>query len=172
MDEFDEYDLHTRSIIIQLLGMEIETSMTQQYESYRAAIEGLPSVLPDLNLENFVSEARLALEHFELFSDNSTVNTPFYTGGVKLFTKTFEKIAYQYEYVFAGDLSSAYSVYEDDMADIRSHLTAIADVWDAAATALESALRGNETVPIILVSTAIAGVVALVIIFVRRRTSV
>jgi len=169
MDEFDEYNLQTRSIILQNLGIEIETSLTRQYESYRAAIGALPSVLPDLDLQEFISEGELALEHFELFSDNSTVNTPFYTAGIKLVTKTFDKIAYKYEYVLDGDLSSAVSVYEEDLAEIQTHLTAIANAWDAAADALERALQSDGTFPIVLLTTSIAGFLVLVIVLVRRR---
>ncbi|KXH70526.1 MAG: hypothetical protein AM326_04300 [Candidatus Thorarchaeota archaeon SMTZ-45] len=169
MDEFDEYNLETKSIILQNLGFEIEFSLTQQCESYRAAIDALPSVLPDLDLQDFVSEARLALEHFELFADNSTVNTPFYTAGRKLVTQAFENIAYQYEHVLDGDLSSAVSVYHEELAEIQIHLTAIADVWDAAAGVLERALQGLRIPPIILLSTSIAGIIVLVIVFVRRK---
>ncbi|MFX1578437.1 MAG: C39 family peptidase [Promethearchaeota archaeon] len=169
IDEFDEYDLHTKSIILQDLGIGIEGSLTQQYVSYRAAIHVLPSLLPDLDLQNFVTEASSAFEHFEVFSDNSTVNTPFYTGGVKLVTKTFENIVYQYEHVLNGDLSAAVSLYEDDLAEIQNHLTAIANVWDAAADALERALQGENKFPILLLSTSIAGVVLLVIVLIRRR---
>ena len=171
MDEFDEYNLQTRSLILQNLGFKIETSLTQQYESYRAAIDALPSVLPDLDLQEFVSEAELALEHFELFSDNSTVNTPFYTASIKMVTKTFDNIAIQYEHVLDGDFSSAVSVYEEDLAEIQTHLTAIANAWDAAADALERALQGPGTFPIVLLSTSIAGIVVLVVVFIRRRLS-
>ncbi|MFW9834245.1 MAG: hypothetical protein ACFFEK_09640 [Candidatus Thorarchaeota archaeon] len=169
MDEFDEYDLHTKSIILQDLGLQIEGMLTQQYVSYRAAIDALQIVLPDLDLQTFVSEAKSALEHFELFSDNSTVNTPFYTGGEKIVTKTFENVVYQYEHVLNGDLSAAVTLYEDDLAEIQNHLTAIANVWDAAADALERALQGENTFPILLLSTSIAGVVLLVIVLIRRR---
>ena len=171
MDEFDEYNLQTRSLILQNLGFKIETSLTQQYESYRAAIDALPSVLPDLDLQEFVSEAELALEHFELFSDNSTVNTPFYTASIKMVTKTFDNIAIQYEHVLDGNLSSAVSVYEEDLAEIQTHLTAIANAWDAAADALERALQGAGTFPIVLVSTSVAGIVVLAIVLLRRRLS-
>ena len=171
MDEFSEYNLRTRSLILQNLGFEIETSLTQQYISYRAAIDVLPSVLPYLDLQEFVSEAELALEHFELFSDNSTVNTPFYTAGIKMMTKTFDNIAYQYEHVLDGDLSSAVSVYEEDLAEIQTHLIAIANTWDAAADALERAIQGPGTFPIVLLSTSIVGIVVLVVVFIRRRLS-
>ncbi|MFX1560444.1 MAG: C39 family peptidase [Promethearchaeota archaeon] len=169
MDEFDEYNLQTRSIILQNIGFEIETYLTLQYESYQAAIYALPSLLPDLNLQEFVSESESALEHFDVFSDNSTVNTPFYDAGKKMATKTFGNIAYQYEYVSDGDLSSAVSVCEEDLTDIQTHLIAIADAWDAAADALERALQGQVTPPIILLSTSIAGILVLVLVLVRRR---
>ncbi|MGY5855247.1 MAG: C39 family peptidase [Candidatus Thorarchaeota archaeon] len=168
MDEFDEYNLQTRSIIFQNLGLGIETSLTQQYATYRAAIDALPSVLPDLDLQEFVTEAELALEHFELFSDNSTLNTPFYPAGIKMVTETFEKIAYQYEYVSDGDLSSAASVYEEDLAEIRTHLIAIADAWDSAADALERVLHGEGSFPIVLLSMSIAGFLVLVLVIIRR----
>ncbi|MFW9868688.1 MAG: C39 family peptidase [Candidatus Thorarchaeota archaeon] len=171
MDEYDEYNLHTKSIILQDLGLQIEGSLTRQYESYRAALEVLSSVLPDLEVQDFVTEASSALVHFELFSDNSTVNTPFYTGGIKLVTKTFEYIAYQYEHVLDGDLSAAASACEEDLGEIRTHLIAIANAWDAAADALERSLRGPETFLVILLSTSVVGMVVLVIFLVRRRLS-
>ncbi len=169
MDEFEEYNLQTRSIILQNIGLEIETYLTLQYKSYQAAIYALPNLLPDLNPQEFVSESESALEHFEVFSDNSTVNTPFYTAGIKIATKTFDNIAFQYEHLLDGDLSSAVSVYEKDLADIRTHLTAIADAWDAAADALERALQGEVKPPIILLSTSIAGIVVLILIIIRRK---
>ncbi len=171
MDEFDEYDLHTRSIILQSLGLDIETCLTLQYESYRAAINALPSVLPDLDLQEFVSEGELALEHFELFSDNSTVNTPFYPAGQKIVTKTFDNIAYQYEHVLDGDLSSAVSVYEEDLVEIQFHLTEIANAWDATANALEIALNGDVTTLVISI-VGISAFVSLVSAFAYRRLKV
>ena len=86
-------------------------------------------------------------------------------------TKTFENIAYQYEHVLDGDLSSAVSVYEEDLVEIQTHLTAIANAWDAAADALERALKGDGTFPIVLLSTSIAGIVVVVVLFIRRKSS-
>ncbi len=171
MDEFDEYNLNTRSLIFRNLGFETEKFLTLQYESYRAAIDALPSVMPDLDLQEFVSEGELALEHFEVFSDNSTINTPFYPAGLKLVTNTFEKIAYQYEYVRDGDLSSAVSMYDEDLSEIQTHLNAIADAWDAAADALERALQEQGAFPTVLLPTSIGGIVVLALVIIRRRSS-
>ena len=168
MDEFDEYNLQTRSLILQNLGFSIENSLTLQYESYRAAIAALPSVLPNLNLQEFVSEGEIALEHFELFSDNSTVNTPFYTAGMKMATKTFDNIAFQYEHVLDGDLSSAVYVYEEELAEIQTHLIAIANAWDAAANALDIALNGDVTTLVVSI-VGIGAFVSLVSAFAYRR---
>jgi len=141
MDEFDEYNLQTRSIILQSLAIELESFLTQQHQSYRVALKALPRVLPSLDLVDFVSAGEPAIEHLEVFSDNSTVNTPFYLSGIKLVTKTFFDIASEYEN--DGDLSSALAMYEENLAVIRTHLNAIADAWDAAADALERELAGS-----------------------------
>ena len=86
-------------------------------------------------------------------------------------TKTFENIAYQYEHALDGDLSSSVSVYKENLAEIRSHLTAIANAWDAAADALERAFQGDGALTPILVSSSIVGIVVLVIVLIRRRSS-
>ncbi|MGY5881751.1 MAG: hypothetical protein RTV31_15985, partial [Candidatus Thorarchaeota archaeon] len=170
MDEFDEYDIQTRSIILQSLAIEIETFLTQQHQSYRVALNALPRVLPSLDLEDFVSAGEPAIEHLEAFSDNSTVNTPFYSSGVKLVTKTFFDIASEYE--SDGDLSSAIAIYEVDLTEIRTHLTAIADAWDAAADALEREL--SEPGILLIISTGGIGTVIILTIGIvcrRRRKS-
>jgi hypothetical protein len=169
MEEFDEYNLPTRSIILQELGFGIETRLTQQYEAYRAAIDALPGLLPDFNLQSFVSEGKLAFEHFELFADNSTVNTPFYPASVKLVTKTIDKIAYQYEHVLDGDLASAASMYEEELAEIRTHLTAIADIWDAAADALDRALDEGVPIPLVVTMVSIGVTISVAVALACRR---
>jgi hypothetical protein len=166
MDEYDEYDLHTRSIIFQDLALRLESSLTRQHQSYRAALAALPRVLSDLELEDFVSAGEPAIDHFQVFSDNSTVNTPFYPSGVKLVTKTFFDIASEYE--SDGDLSSAIALYKEDLAEIRTHLTAIADAWDAAAAALELAISGPG-IPWIPSMTGIGAIFVLTVAIVTRR---
>lgn len=166
IDEFDEYNLQTKSLILQNLGVEVETSLTQMYNSHKLAIEALPAVLTELNLDDFLSTCELAFEHFEVFADNDTVNTPFYYGGIKLVTKTIEDIAYQYE--LDGDLSTSISMYEEDLVEIRSHLVAIANIWDDAANALERAIS-EPGIPLLPYVSGIGAIVVLMAAIIRRR---
>ncbi|MGY5871455.1 MAG: C39 family peptidase [Candidatus Thorarchaeota archaeon] len=166
MEEFDEYDLQTKSIILQNLALEIETHLTLQHQSYRVALNALPRVLLSLDLEDFVSAGETAIEHLEVFSDNSTVNTPFYPAGVKLVTRTFFDIASEYEN--DGDLSSAIATHEEDLVEIRTHLNAIANAWDAAAAALELELNGPG-IPWIPSMTGIGAIFVLTVAIISRR---
>jgi peptidase C39-like protein len=166
MDEFDEYDIQTRSIVLQSLAIQIETFLTQQHQSYRVALNALPRVLPSLDLEDFVSAGEPAIEHLEVFSDNSTVNTPFYPSGIKLVTKTFFDIASEYEN--DGDLSSAIAMYEEDLAGIRTHLNAIANAWDEAAAALELELNGSG-IPWLPSISGVGAIFVLTVAIVTRR---
>ncbi len=138
IDEFDEYDLQTKAGIIANLGLEIESYSTLQHQAYRVALYTLPGLLPSLDLDEFIAAGSPAIPHLEVFSDNSTMNTPFYSSGIKLATKTFYNISSQYQN--DGDLSSAITMHQEELAEIRTHLIAIADAWDAAADALEREL--------------------------------
>ena len=170
LDEFDEYDIQIKARILENIGLESEAYLTLQYESYRMAVSALPDVLPELNLDEFVSEGEKAFEHFNLLTDNSSINNPFYAGGATILSETLNNIADQYENALDGDLSSAVSEFEEDLTEIRLHLTAIADAWDAAADALAKVLN-NDTAIIATVSViGIFGFIGVVSIFIRRRT--
>lgn len=166
MEEYNEYDLQTRSIILQNLAITIETCLTQQHQSYQMALEALPRILPSLDLEDFVTAGEPAIEHLSVFSDNSTVNTPFYPSGIKLVTKTFFDIASEYE--SDGDLSSAVAMYEENLSEIRAHLNAIADAWDAAADALERELT-EDWIPWIPSMSGIGAISVLTIAIITKR---
>jgi hypothetical protein len=166
IDEYDEYDLQTRSLILQDLAIGIETRLTLQHHSFQMALNSLPNILTDLDLEDFILEGESAFEHFQVFSDNDTVNTPFYPAGTKLVTKTLFDIASEYE--DDGDLSSSIATYDENLADIRTHLIAIADAWDAAATALELELNGPG-IPWIPSMSGIGAIFVLTVAIVTRR---
>jgi len=169
LDEFDEYELQIKARILESIGLELEAYMTLQYESYRMAISALPNVLPELDLDQFVSEGEKAFEHFAALTDNSSINNLFYTGGATITSETLNSIADQYEHVLDGDLSSAVSEFDEDLAEIRLHLTAIADSWDAAAAALAKALNDDTAVIAIVTVVGLCTFIGVVSIFVRRR---
>ncbi len=169
LDEFNEYDLQIKARILENIGLELEASLTLQYESYRMAVSALPDVLPELNLDEFISEGEKAFEHFDSLTDNSSINDIFYTGGATIASETFNNIADQYENALDGDLSSAVSEFEEDLAEIRLHLTAIADAWDAAAAAFDNVLNDNTAVITIVTVVGVFMFVGVVSIFVRRR---
>ena len=168
LDEFDEYDLQIKARILENMGIELEAYLTLQYEAYRMAVSALPDVLPELNLDEFVSEGEKAFEHFNPLTDNSSINNLFYTGGATIASKTFNNIAYQYEHVLDGDLSSAVSEFEEDLAEIRHHLTSIANAWDAAADALERELL-EPGLPFIPSMTGIGAIIVLTLAILGKR---
>jgi len=172
LDEFDEYALQTKAMILRNIGIEIEAYLSLQYESYRAAVSALPSLLSELDLEDFVSEGEMAFEHFSLLTDNSSINDLFYTGGATIVTETFNGIAYQYEFDYAGDISQAVTDFEENLVEIQAHLNAIANAWDAAADALERELT-DPAIPWIPSMSGIGAiaVITIAIISKRRRES-
>jgi hypothetical protein len=144
LNEFEEHGVQTKASILRNMGLEIEAYLTLQYESYFPAINALPPVLSDLNLDEFIEEAAMALTHFEALSNHSSLNDIYYTSGATIVTETFSSIAYQYEFVHDGDILTVAAEYEEDLFQIRTHLIAIANAWDAAADALERELAGSE----------------------------
>ena len=86
--------------------------------------------------------------------------------GIKLATKTLYNIASQYEN--DGDLASAIAMYDEDLTDIRAHLTIIANTWDAAADALERELA-EPVLPLISSVSGIGAIVVLTAAVISRR---
>ena len=168
LDEFEEYSVQTKASILRNMGIEIEVFLTLQYEAYLLAINALPDVLSDLNLDEFTKEGALAFTHFEAISNHSTLNNFFYTGGATLVSETFSSIAYQYEFVHDGDILASAIEYEEDLFEIRAHLTAIANAWDAAADALERELIGPG-IPWIPSISGIGAITVLTIAIVTKR---
>ena len=164
-------DTETKALVLTVLGLMFEGYLDVQYLSFRSAVDVLPSLLPDLDLDEFVSICYSAFSHFEALSDNSTLIELDYSGGNTILTETFGGIASSCNSTTSGDIQAATTEYESELSQIRNHLTDIADIWDAAANALERALRGNETLAPVLVSFSIVGIVVLVVVITRRRSS-
>ena len=66
------------------------------------------------------------------------------------------------------DLSSAISMYEEDLSAICTHLTAIADSWDASADALDRELSGPG-LPFISSVSGVGAIIVLTAAVVSRR---
>jgi hypothetical protein len=161
LDEFDEYNLHTRATILKYIGLEMESYLTLQYVSYQKALYALPDFLPELDLDSFVSAGEQAFAHFETMSNYSSLNSISYTGGATIVSETFSSLAYDYEFVHDGNIPTSVAEYEADLSEIRLHLNAIADAWDAAATALEQELVGPG-LPFIASMTGIGAIVVII----------
>lgn len=172
IEYFEVSDPNIKAILLRSIGMRTEGFLSIQYLSYRTAIETLPLLLPNKDLDEFMSTSREALPHFEALSANSTMIEIDYYGGATITTFTFCNIASSCNSTTSGDVQAAVNEHDDDLDLIRGHLMKIADVWDAAADALERALEGDETTPLILLSATAIGIVVLAIIVVRRKSSI
>lgn len=154
---------------LKSLGMTAEGFLSIQYLSFRAALESLPVMLPDLDLDVFLTEGRKAFKHFDAISDNSTMINLSYDGGATIMTETFNSIANDCVYTHDGDIDAAVTENEKDLATIRNDLLAIADAWDAAAAALDRVLNDTSISTAILASVGIFALIGLVSVFIRRR---
>ncbi|MHA1949123.1 MAG: BtrH N-terminal domain-containing protein [Candidatus Thorarchaeota archaeon] len=170
IDEFGVLSSLDMNYILKALGQITEGFLSIQHLSFRTALEALPEMLPDLNLDEFVTAGREALEHFELLSDNSTMTSFSYDGGATITTDTFNEIAHL-AYTQSGNLESAVTENEENLDVIRNHLFAIADAWDAAANALDFALNEVSTTTFVVIIVCMAGFVSVVsaAAYVRRK---
>ncbi len=156
------------------MGHMFETFLTTQYYSYKGALESLPNILPEVNLQDFLDAANDALPHFEVLSHNASINS-----GVQvefrdsLIFSTFEDIALEFD--SSGNLEGSIALYQEELDEIGEHLFAIADSWDDAANALEEALNlPDDTTPLETSFPVIVGgsgilVLAVAIFLVKRR---
>jgi hypothetical protein len=169
INEFGDLSPMVMAQVLKALGMTIEGFLSIQYLSFGAALESLPDMLPDLELDEFLTEGHKALEHFDALSNNSTMVDLSYEGGATITTETFNNIAYDCAYTQDGDIDAAVAENQQDLDTIRNHLFAIADAWDAAAAVLDRALNNNTTAIVIVAILSISALVGVVSIFVRRR---
>jgi hypothetical protein len=162
VEQFDEPE--TQLLVLANMGIELEGANTLQYLSYRSALESLPKLLPDLDLSGFLEAGRGALHHMAELSHNGSKTGQYYES---LLTNTFIDVALEFE--SSGDLDSALESQSENITIIADHLLAIADAWDNAANALETAM---STTPIISPILAIAGVgivIVVIVIIIKKR---
>ena len=164
-------DVETKTLVLTVLGLMFEGYLDIQYLSFRSAVETVPGLLPDLDVEEFVSICQSAFPHFEALSDNSTMVELDYSGGNTIMTQTFGGIAASCNSTVSGNVHAAAMEYENELDEIRNHLTDIADLWDAAASTLEGALQDDGTLRLVVMSFSMVGILVLVVLFTRRRLS-
>jgi hypothetical protein len=125
-----------KASLILFLGLGLEAQVTLQYLSYRTALEALPSLLPDVNLTDFLAAADDALVHFDALDDNSTLTNPGnLTAATGFVSSTYRTIADLYN--STGDLAGALSAFSTSLSQISSHLEGIGDSWKAAGDVLK-----------------------------------
>ncbi|MFX1482160.1 MAG: hypothetical protein ACFFCP_03120, partial [Promethearchaeota archaeon] len=172
IDEFGSPTRSEKARILAGLGLITEGFLAIQYLSFRAALEALPSLLPELELDDFVAAGTDAFQHFEALSDNASMVTPGYQGGATVTTQTFNSIAFDCQNTYSGDVEAAVTENEHNLETIRNHLLAIADTWDAAANALDLALNGDSPAIFVLAVVVISGFVGVssIVAYRRRKT--
>jgi hypothetical protein len=160
--------------VLFFIGIGLESSITLQYLSYRTAIQSLPELMPDINLDSFLTAAQLANPHFDALSDNSSL---IYPGNISMldgsFVNTLIDIAESYN--TSGDLNSALEEYETELNTISQHLLGVADSWLAAGNALAE-IWPNNIFSIYGVWIALGGfgagaVVVALVLFIRKTPS-
>jgi hypothetical protein len=159
--------------VLRLLGNHIEVGMTLQYLSYRAALESLPNLLPDIDLNQFLEAGRLALPHMEILSDNSSIIDQ--TAGFNrdsLLMSTFNGIADSYE--SSLNIDEALGEYSENIEEIVNHLLEIADFWKSAGDALsiavgrtQQSLLGQMT----MIAAGVCVVFVVIVVVIRRRNN-
>ena len=163
-----------KASLILFLGLGLEAQVTLQYLSFRAALYRLPDLMPEIDLEGFVSAGASSLLHFEELADNDTLlypgNLTVYDGFV---SSTFRAMADEFN--STGDIESVMNQYEDELSTITTHLLGIADSWLAAGNALAEIWPNNLFVIygpwIAVASFGVGALVVAAIVWIRRTPS-
>ncbi len=158
---------------IRYLGHNLEVMMTMQYHAYRSSLDSLPDLLPSIDLDAFLNEAREALTHMKALSHNSSI-----TSGIDVISRdtilynTFFGMAASFE--SSHDLDGAISEFTEELDEIAGHFFAIADSWKAAGEALSNELERLQPIFDDNLIVAIGGTASILLISVvfmqwRRR---
>ncbi|MHA1908910.1 MAG: hypothetical protein ACW98Y_16530 [Candidatus Thorarchaeota archaeon] len=161
-----------KSALLVVLGLGVETTISLQYLSYRAALERLPAFMSDKNLDSFLSAAEDALPHMNALSTNSTLIYPGNLSHIEgLISTTFYDIGQEYN--STADLETALNNHATELSEISNHLLGIADSWLAAGNSLAEIWSNNPFVlygPWIAVGAFAVGVIIVVVLVKIRGT--
>jgi hypothetical protein len=167
-------EVRTKSLLLFVIGLGLEAQMTLQYLSFRAALERVACLMPDVDLVTFEQEAAKALPHFDALADNRSLTQPFNTTPHEnIVSSTFHDIVDGYN--STGNLSIALASAADNLTKISGHLLSIADSWKDAGLALEAIWPTNPLIvyaPLIAVGAGGAAVLLLIVFrWVRKKPS-
>jgi hypothetical protein len=160
VEQFEDHEI--QFIVLANMGIQLEGANTLQYLSYRTALESLPKFLPDLDLDGFLEAGREALPHMAELSQNGSLTGQYYES---LLTDTFIDIALDFN--STGNLDASLESQSENITAISDHLLAIADAWDSAANALETAMSSTSYSPSLVIAGV--GIVVVVIVVVVRK---
>jgi hypothetical protein len=130
-----ENEVFFKAAVIMFIGLGLESQVTLQYLTYRAALVSLPSIMTHTNLTKFMEAGQRALPYFAELADNSTLIYPTnITKATGYVASTFKGIAEAFN--STGDIDGAFAPYESTLNDISAALLGIADAWRDAGNAL------------------------------------
>jgi hypothetical protein len=163
-----------KTSLLYFIGAGLEAQVTLQYLSYRAAVESLPSLMPDTNLSHFVAAAEDALPALDYIADNSSLIFPGnLTQSTGVVANTFLEIAMAFN--ASGDIDTTLAPYESFLNALSTNLTIIADSWRAAGRALAKFWPNDffSVYGAILASVGGGGAILVigVVLWMRRRPS-
>ncbi len=159
--------IHIDSLAI--LGPYIETMMTIQYWSYKGALEALPKIVTDYDLTTFIEIGKQALPHLAALSHNASLTVIGSPTHHSLMMDTFLGLGRELQN--SGNLGYSFASYSAELTEISGHLTAIANVWEAAGLHLSTLLGHNPPPLLISVGLGVSIIIILAIagFFLYRR---
>ncbi|MFQ5832839.1 MAG: hypothetical protein ACE5H4_09070 [Candidatus Thorarchaeota archaeon] len=169
-----EDERNFQASLLLFLGLGLESQVSLQFISFRAALQRLPDLMPDIDLTRFMSAGETALPHFEALADNATlIHLGNLTAATGFVAGTFRAMADSYN--STGDMASVITEYEDELATISGHLLGIADSWLAAGNALAEIWPNDPLIVyghfIAMAAFGVGALVVAVVIWIRRTPS-
>ncbi len=154
--------------VLASTGLSHESYMSLQYPAYRSALEALSSLMPSYDVSEVIGLGRAAYPHMAALSNNDSLVDFYYTYDGSELTRTYFGIAERYQET--EDIDLVLDEFAEDIDSLAEHFLGIADAWQAAGEALESVLKGSDSVLFTLVGIgALTTSIFVVLVIARRR---
>ncbi|NWF95829.1 MAG: hypothetical protein HXY34_06770 [Candidatus Thorarchaeota archaeon] len=163
-----------KASLLFFIGIGVESQVSLQYLAYRSCLNSVPTLLTGRNTTAFIAAANKALPHFAAVSSNSSLihpgNLSVVDGPIISLFRTLASV-----YNTTGDLDGALIQYSNQLSELNSHLSCIAESWREAGLCLAEIWPSDPLVvygPLLVVAGAAVGVVVVVvIIYIIRKPS-